>query len=561
MQWQMAYSLNAMPTPFEISDRFTEQFADHRPLAATSFGITGRDGLCEDFSPDAESDRADLYKSTRHELEGHLDHDEPIQRNAAKLLVAWLDSRIADHEAGDWKRDVNHIVSPFQQMRDVFNVMPRDGRDQWDNIISRLQGFGGMLDGYRECLEIGVSEGQTVASRQAESVLSQLEAAAGDDSSFLTFPEDAAAVGADPERVSAAVTTARTACSRFADWMREVYLPACDPRDAVGEDRYLRKADEYLGTTIDLEDTYEWGWGEVGRLRSEMEATAEEIQSGSTVEEVIELLDTDPARSAATRDDFVAFVSGVQEQAIAQLDGAHFDVPDELKTVSVNIAPPGGSLGAWYVGPSEDFSRSGSIWYAPGERERLPYWQEVATAYHEGFPGHHLQVGTAVIEADKMSRFHRLVIWYSGAGEGWALYAERLMDELGFFEKPEYRLGLLASQLFRATRVVVDIGCQLEYRIPDDAPLHAGDRWDYERAVDYMSLIGLKPRDMAESEVKRYLGWWGQAISYKVGEREILKIRDDVRAREGDGFDLKDFHRRMLEAGAIRLDHLREAMS
>jgi len=308
--------------------------------------------------------------------------------------------------------------------------------------------------------------------------------------------------------------------------------------------------------SIDLDETYDWGWSEVHRIRSEMAATAAAIDPDKSVTEVIQLLETDPSRSAGTRDEFVEFVSGIQQQAIAQLAGEHFDVPDELKIVTVNIAPPGGSLGAWYMGPTEDFSRPGSIWYAPGERERLPYWQEVSTAYHEGFPGHHLQVGTAVLLRDKLSRFHRTVIWYSGAGEGWALYAERLMDELGFFERPEYRLGLLASQLFRSVRVVVDIGCQLEYRIPEDAPIHPGEIWSYELAVDYMSSIGLQARDVAESEVKRYLGWWGQAISYKVGEREILDIRQQAR---GSGeLELKDLHRKMLEAGAIRLDHLRE---
>jgi uncharacterized protein (DUF885 family) len=252
-------------------------------------------------------------------------------------------------------------------------------------------------------------------------------------------------------------------------------------------------------------------------------------------------------------------VSDIQQRAISQLAGVHFSVPEELIVVTVNIAPPGGSLGAWYMSPSEDFTRPGSIWYAPGERERLPYWQEVSTAYHEGFPGHHLQVGTAVLQKERLSRFHRLVIWYSGSGEGWALYAERLMDELGFFEKPEYRLGLLASQLFRSLRVVVDIGCQLGFTIPTDAPLHAGDVWDYERAVDYMTEIGLQAQDVAESEVKRYLGWVGQAISYKVGERQILDMRN--RARERDGYDQKDFHRKMLDAGAIRLDQLREVMT
>jgi uncharacterized protein (DUF885 family) len=166
----------------------------------------------------------------------------------------------------------------------------------------------------------------------------------------------------------------------------------------------------------------------------------------------------------------------------------------------------------------------------------------------------------SVINRDRLSRFHRLFIWYSGAGEGWALYAERLMDELGYFDKPEYRLGLLASQLFRATRVVLDIGSQLQLAIPQDAPLHPGAVWDYPIAVEYMEKVGLLPRDVAESEVKRYLGWYGQAISYKVGERVILDIRDEVMARDGAAFDRKDFHRRMLDAGAIRLDHLREAL-
>ncbi|HEU4895148.1 MAG TPA: DUF885 domain-containing protein, partial [Acidimicrobiia bacterium] len=286
---------------------------------------------------------------------------------------------------------------------------------------------------------------------------------------------------------------------------------------------------------------------------------ASEIDPGLSISQVIELLETDPGRAASTRDEFVDFVAGIQHQAIAQLAGEHFDVPDELRVVTVNIAPPGGPLGAWYVGPSEDLERPGSIWYAPGERERLPYWQEVSTAYHEGFPGHHLQVGTAVMEREKLSRFHRIAIWYSGAGEGWALYAERLMDELGFFAKPEYRFGLLASQLFRSVRVVVDIGCHLGLVIPEHAPLHGGEIWSYERAVDYMDQVGLQARDVAESEVKRYLGWWGQAISYKVGEREILGMREQARLRPG--FDQKEFHRKMLEAGAIRLDHLHDVMS
>lgn len=548
-----------MSTPFEISDRFTEQWADLNPILATLHGISGRDHLPGDLSPARFSALEDLYKSTRTEMAAHLDHPDPTQAFAARVTTDYLDERLREMEAKQWRREMNHIYSPFQHMRDVFDVMPRETAEQWDDIGSRLNGYPGLLDGYRESLSLGVEAGDTVAARQVRSVIDQAEAAAADDSRFLDFPEQADAAGADGGKVRAAVDVARAACGDFARWLHDTYLPAARPEDPVGREEYLRGVDRWVGMALDPEETYEWGWSEVHRLRQEMEATAAEIDPDKDLTGVIELLESDPDRSAATRDEFVDFVSGIQQRAIALLDGEHFDVPEELKTVTVNIAPPGGSLGAWYMSPSEDMTRPGSIWYAPGERERLPYWQEVATAYHEGFPGHHLQVGTAVMQKDKMSRFHRTVIWYSGAGEGWALYAERLMDELGFFEKPEYRLGLLASQLFRSVRVVVDIGCQLELEIPDHAPLHRGETWDYERAVDYMEKIGLQARDVAESEVLRYLGWWGQAISYKVGEREILGMREHARARED--FDQKEFHRRMLEAGAIRLDHLREVMS
>jgi uncharacterized protein (DUF885 family) len=393
------------------------------------------------------------------------------------------------------------------------------------------------------------------------SLIVQVRSVAGESSRFAGFHEMAAESGGDADQIASAVDRARRASSDFADWLETSYLPAATPEDAVGEERYLEGAEYFLGMALDPDETYQWGWSEVHRLMTEMKATAAEIDPDRTIEEVITLLDTDPERSAPDHRSFAEFVQSIQDRAVEQLDGSAFDVPSEIRQVTVNIAPPGGSLGAWYHGPSEDFSRPGSIWYAPGERARIPYWQEVSTAYHEGFPGHHLQVGFAELQREKLSRFHRQFIWYSGAGEGWALYAERLMDELGYFENPEYRLGLQASQLFRSTRVVVDIGTQLGKTIPADAPLHPGVAWDYEVAVDYMEKIGLQARDMAESEVKRYLGWPAQAISYKVGEREILGLREEANARSGGALDTKVFHRKVLEAGAIRLDHLREALA
>lgn len=548
-----------MTTAFEISDELTERWADADPITATTYGIGGRDHLCTDYSPEGHQRRADLYREMHGRLSAFCTDVDPLEAFAARVMTGWLAEQVDDHESGKWRRDLNHVYSPFQITRDVFDVMDRETPEGWADIEARIQGFGEALDGYRLSLAEGLDAGETAATRQVMSLVDQVDAAASDESRFISFIRQADGTGVDTESLRTTVDQTRSACAGFSEWLRANYLPAARPSDAVGRDEYLREADRHLGLVIDPEATYDWGWGEVHRLREEMATTSAMIDPHRSVDQVIELLDTDPNRAAATRAEFVEFISDIQQQAIELLAGAHFDVAEELRTVTVNIAPPGGSLGAWYVSPAEDFSRPGSIWYAPGERESLPYWQEVSTAYHEGFPGHHLQVGTAVLERENLSRFQRSAIWYSGAGEGWALYAERLMDELGFFEKPEYRLGLLASQLFRSIRVVVDIGCHLELAIPDHAPLHGGEVWNYEAAVDYIEHVGLQPHDVAVSEVLRYLGWPGQAISYKVGEREILNMRD--RASGKAGFELKDFHRRVLAAGAIRIDQLAEEMA
>ncbi|MEO6462402.1 MAG: DUF885 domain-containing protein, partial [Candidatus Eisenbacteria bacterium] len=246
---------------------------------------------------------------------------------------------------------------------------------------------------------------------------------------------------------------------------------------------------------------------------------------------------------------------------LADLDGKHFDIPDEVRQVEVKIAPPGGALGAYYIQPSEDFTRPGTVWYslAPDEVKDIPLYGHITTAYHEGFPGHHLQCGIQVALADQLSRLHRLSVWYPGYGEGWALYTELLMHELGYFEKPEYVLGMLNAQLFRACRVVIDIGSHLELPIPrDETDFHPGEPWTFERAVEFLIARCGEEEDYARSEVTRYYGWPGQAISYKVGERVIMELREELKAKQGPAFQLKEFHARVLGSGPVGLELLRE---
>jgi uncharacterized protein (DUF885 family) len=276
---------------------------------------------------------------------------------------------------------------------------------------------------------------------------------------------------------------------------------------------------------------------------------------------VIEHLETDPTRMLEGEDALRAWLQALIDQTIADMHGTHFDIPEPLRRCEAMIAPPGGAAAMYYTGPSEDFTRPGRTWYPTQGRTQFPLWGEVSICYHEAVPGHHLQVGTMRYRRDRLNRFQRTMGWNAGHGEGWALYAERLMGELGYFDDPAFELGMLRAQTMRAVRVVVDIGLHLELAIPDDEEFRPGETWAPEVALDFVINRSRFPADFMTSEVDRYLGWPGQAISYKVGERVWLRARDDARRRHGADFDLKDFHTRALELGSMGLDQLEHELA
>jgi len=544
-----------MRSPFELSSQLVDDIVALDPLLATQLGVPGSDHLWPDMSPEGWDSRASLLRRYRRDFQAQLDHEVGEERLAARVLLEWIDIQLRGYESGDHQWNVGHMATPLDEIRGVFDIMAVHSEEGWESVCQRLETVGDAWNGYLETLLKGLEHGLLASRRQVESAVRQLDELAGDDGAWDLLVAKASpkiAPGAE-----AALTTAKAATADFAASLRTEYLPRAPREDGVGLERYVRAAERFLGMDVDPEEIYDWAWSEIRRLSEEIVRVGEEISPDEPDPlSVGRLLEGDPGRAAYTIEEFVDFIEGRLEQALRDLEGSHFEVSPEIRKLTVNIAPPGHPLGAYYLAPSEDFSRPGGVWYSIGDREFHPLYQEVSTAYHEGFPGHHLQIGTSMSAGDRLSRAHRLLVWYSGYGEGWALYAERLMDELGYFEMPEYRFGMLASHLFRAARVVVDIGLHLGLRIPDEAPLFGGERWDFDRAVAYMERIGLQPHDYAVSEVTRYLGWPGQAISYKVGEREILAVRDEVRGR--GRFDLKAFHHSVLQDGEMGLALLRE---
>jgi uncharacterized protein (DUF885 family) len=185
----------------------------------------------------------------------------------------------------------------------------------------------------------------------------------------------------------------------------------------------------------------------------------------------------------------------------------------------------------------------------------------VSTWYHEGVPGHHLQLAEWLVVADGLSRYQTTLGLISANAEGWALYAERLMDELGFFDDPGRRLGFLVGQQLRAVRVVIDIGMHNELRIPVGQPFHPGERWTPGLGHEFLLANGGSDTGFLASEIVRYLGIPGQAIGYKLGERAWLAGRDDARRRRGADFDLKAWHMAALGQGSLGLDDLRPELA
>ena len=547
---------------FELSDRFVDQLAALQPMLATSLGLPGHDAEWDDTSPAGVAAVAAFLGQQRAALDSLPPAEDRWDALAVRVMGEHIQHSLEPIEHFDHQRDLGHLQGLFPELRETFAIMDTRSEEGWRNIATRLATIGRPLAGLRSCLEEGMAANRWAAKRQAESTIEQLRASVGTEGALTQLVASFTDSGVDDtglsEALRDALDEAKQAVEDMAGWLEQEYLPGAPTADGVGADRYRRHARSFLGTDLDLAETYRWGWDHLMEIRSEMDALAEQIRPGAGLDEVVAALASDPETLAGSPEEFRTMMLERERSAMEELEGTHFEIPEQIRTIDVRLAPKGAALGAYFIPPSEDFSRPGTTWWSLGDKEQVPIWDEITTAYHEGFPGHHLQCGLQVCLGDRLSRVHRLLYWLSGYGEGWALYAERLMRELGYLDRPEFILGLLSSNALRAVRVVIDIGSHLELPIPDDVPFHPGEQWTFDLGVEALERYAFLTNDVAVSEMTRYLGWPGQAISYKVGERVILGLREEARAKEGDAFDLKGFHERVLGHGPVGLDHLRE---
>jgi uncharacterized protein (DUF885 family) len=548
-------------TPIDkLANEVIAQAVSRYPSYATYLGRPGGERDMDDHSPDALKQDRDDAASAKAKLENltPLDDVDEVTKDA---LLQSLNKEIRTYESGLYFRNMNNIASPAQDVRSIFDISPTATEQDWDNLASRMNKVGKSLEGYAETLRVGIANNDAPAKRQVEEVLNQVKQITAENGFFKEFAKNAKAQSGElspslKAELAKAAEAATEGYAKFGEFLAQELLPKASSKDAIGKERYKLLSERFLGAVIDPDETYEWGKEELARIVKEQTEVANQIKPGATVAEAVEILDKDPSKKLHGTDALQAWMQKLSDQAIEKLSGTHFDIAEPLKKLECMIAPTKHG-GIYYTGPTDDFSRPGRMWWSvPEGVNEFNTWRETTTVYHEGVPGHHLQIGQSVYVKDTLNDWRRLASFTSGHGEGWALYAERLMDELGFLSDPADKLGMLDGQRMRAARVVLDIGVHTEKQKLDGSGV-----WDFDYALNFMrGNVNMSP-EFVRFEVTRYFGWPGQAPAYKVGQRIWEQIRDDYKARKGASFDIKQFHRTALNLGGLGLDTLRRAMA
>ena len=546
----------------QIANEYFEKVLDLNPVQATELGRKGVETLYPDYSPAGEKAFARLAKKTLKKVDNVLPIDD-VDLVTLDALQERLSLYRKQYKAGFGGWQMNNFASVPQEVRSVFDLMKRNTQQDWEHIIGRMHRVTEALEGYIQTLEAAREEGKVAPRRQVDIVIEQTAAYYAPGGFFDELAaEVAAAVPSLKDEVAAGAEAAKEGYRRLNSYLVEKLQPVAPSRDAVGRKAYSLHSRSFLGTTIDLDETYAWGVKELESIIARQREVAEEIEPGASIERAKQLLDEDPARQLHGTDELKAWMQKLADAAVENLADTHFEIGGPMRRIECGIAPTNEG-GIYYTGPSPDFSRPGRMWWSvPEGEDTFTTWRETSTVYHEGVPGHHLQIAIATALKGTMNSWRTNMLWVSGHGEGWALYAERLMEELGYLKDPGDRMGMLNAQRMRAARVVFDIGVHCEMPIPaewaEQLGVEPGTIWTSELGYEFLKLNLDESEGQQRFEFLRYLGWPGQAPSYKIGERLWLELRDQA-LRRGD--DMRAFHTRALLLGSVGLDTLRRALT
>lgn len=540
----------------EVADHHWGSLVASSPILATALGLDLNQDEYDDLTPAGMETRYQLVMDTLDRLDQAMPADD-TDRVTVSAMRSSLGLEAESHDKGYDLLTLNGIASGVHEIREVYDAMPTETPDQVSTVARRLQATGAALDGWLQAQRASIDAGVAPAIRQVNLLVEQITSWTGDGGFFDDYLKRTASDDL-PDSVKSelaeGIDAAKANFRRTAETLATEIAPLATETDAVGIDRYRLASRQFVGTTVDLAETYEWGKQELARIEQLQRETAERIRPGASVKEAMAVLDADPAYQISGTEALRAWMQERADEAISTLDGTHFEVPEQARHIEGMIAPTHDG-GVYYTPPSEDFSRPGRMWWSvPEGVDTFTTWRELTTVYHEGAPGHHLQTSSAIAARDELNSWRRNY-WSSGYGEGWALYAEWLMADLGYMDDPGHFMGLLDGQSMRAARVVLDIGLHCQFEAPEEV----GGEWNWDKAWTFFNNHVSMDEGSARYEVNRYFGWPGQAPSYKLGERTWLELREAAKAKDPN-FDLKEYHTKVLRMGALPLDVLRRAV-
>ena len=538
----------------QLADEYWEGVLRRNPVLATFLG----DYRYNDRLPDVgarrraeeEADLRAVLSGLQPLAAGPFDIEDRITWDMLRLAVqTGLDAlRLRLDEMS-----VDQMDGPQVWLLELLNWHPTDTPEHVQQLIARYRAFDRYMDQYLDALRDGIKDARTAPTIAVERVIAQLRALLGTpfDESPLLSP-----AATQPEPLArglreAVVEVVYPAFQRMLDFLAD-YLTRHARRDpgvwavADGDEIYSLLARQHTTTELSPDELHQMGADDLAEIHREMRAIMNRRGAPATsLRGFTEQLTRDPANLPSGRDELIQIAEQLLATAGAALPRAFGRLP-RMPIVVKPIEPyrERDAPAAFYFQGSEDGSRPGIFYINTFEPSARPKHTLPALAFHEGVPGHHLQVALAQEAAD-LPAFRRLSAGWLGNAfvEGWALYTERLADELGLYADELARYGMLGYQAWRACRLVVDTG------------LHHL-RWSRERAIEFfLENVGLTERETF-NEVDRYIVWPGQALAYKVGQREIERLRSQQQAALGPRFDLRTFHDDLLRHAAVSLSTL-----
>jgi uncharacterized protein (DUF885 family) len=547
----------------QLADRYWQAYLEYRPTEATLHGDHRYDDRIEDVSAEAETVQRQRWLELRAAVDA-LDPAglDPAGRVTRELLRAELTEAVESIDAGEIELRVDQMTGFHAELLVLAPQIQAPTPEAARALLERHRRIGPFLDQAVDRLRAGLAAGRTPARINIERSLNQLDKylaspLAGDPFTTLAGPPDwDGETSWRAQLAEVARDVIRPAFERYRHFFRTELLPAGRPDEQAGlswmaggdalYDHFVRSH-----TTVDdlpAQAIHRIGLDELDRLAGEYVEVGGRLFGTSDLGEIFERLRSDPALRYRSGDEIMADARRYLAAATAAM-GQWFG---RLPRSPCEITPVPDSLAedvplAYYFPPADDGSRPGTYFVNTADPDHKTRFETASVAYHEAIPGHHLQLAIAA-ELDGVPAFQRLSTGHTAFVEGWGLYAERLADEMALYADDLERIGMLAADSWRSCRLVVDTG------------LHALG-WSRRRAIDFMAANA--PVSLAEIEVEidRYIGMPGQALAYKVGQREIFRLRDEARRRLGARFDIRAFHDVVLGSASVSLPVLRQLVT